>query len=234
MSEHYKSLISDDDVIKELIKDSERRQGKLIIPRLKPNLNFFQRTVNSLVSTNNRIDKGVDTFRSDYLKDEKTRKYRVPVYKSSSNKMPLVDYAFERRLVLETKDKCIRPKGNKRSQKESTKRKWEPHKLSFGSEVEDAASTDQSQVQSYKKTLQILDGISTDTDLDDLEIVNMKEPSSMRKSVMKTRAALIRIIKIKRSGREKSQKSTKINLIHLQMMIVKSGIYAVLPGIIKM
>ncbi|XP_019766766.1 uncharacterized protein LOC125504370 isoform X3 [Dendroctonus ponderosae] len=140
MSEHYKSLISDE------------------------------------------IDKGVDTFRSDYLKDEKTRKYRVPVYKSSSNKMPLVDYAFERRLVLETKDKCIRPKGNKRSQKESTKRKWEPHKLSFGSEVEDAASTDQSQVQSYKKTLQILDGISTDTDLDDLEIVNMKEPSSMRKS----------------------------------------------------
>lgn len=129
-----------------------------------------------------RIDKGVDTFRNDYLKDKKTRKYRVPVYKSSSNKPPLVDYAFERRLVLETKSKCINAKNNKRSQKETTKRKWESQKLSFGSEVEDEASSDQSQIQSYKKILQTLDGISTDSDLDDLEIENMKQAPSRRKS----------------------------------------------------
>lgn len=106
MSEYYKSLITDDEVINELIRESKRREGRLPTEatRLKPNLNFFQRTVNNLISNNTRIDKSQDTFKTEYLKDCNIEKTQSAEGQSKDSLSKLnIDYAFERQMVLQTK-----------------------------------------------------------------------------------------------------------------------------------
>ncbi|KAJ8917359.1 hypothetical protein NQ315_002381 [Exocentrus adspersus] len=55
--DYYKSLISDEEVIKALVKESKAREGELLKAktRVRPNLNFFQRTVTNLVTSNERV-----------------------------------------------------------------------------------------------------------------------------------------------------------------------------------
>ncbi|KAJ8985206.1 hypothetical protein NQ317_018235 [Molorchus minor] len=62
--EYYKSIISDDEVIKALIRESKAREGTLFKQktRVRPNLNFFQRTVSNLVSSNRRIKSRSEEF----------------------------------------------------------------------------------------------------------------------------------------------------------------------------
>ncbi|XP_018570245.1 uncharacterized protein LOC108910189 [Anoplophora glabripennis] len=72
-TEYYKSLISDEEVIKALIKESKAREGELLREktRLRPNLNFFHRTVTNLVTSNKRVSTTKD------LTYEESRK---PIY----------------------------------------------------------------------------------------------------------------------------------------------------------
>ncbi|XP_030747618.1 uncharacterized protein LOC115876072 isoform X2 [Sitophilus oryzae] len=111
MSDHYKLLISDEEVIKALLKDSKSREGKLPteVTRIKPNINFFQRTVNSLVSTNTRIDKSVDTFKSQHIK-ERTERNKADFRISPTHRKvrPKVNYSEERKLVLDNKIKFVK------------------------------------------------------------------------------------------------------------------------------
>ncbi|CAH1112657.1 unnamed protein product [Psylliodes chrysocephalus] len=72
--DYYKSLVSDDEVVNALIRDSKAREGLLEKPRVRPNLQFFQRTVNNLVSSNKRV-----TEKQEYVKaieKEKNKVYR--------------------------------------------------------------------------------------------------------------------------------------------------------------
>ncbi|XP_066149046.1 uncharacterized protein [Euwallacea fornicatus] len=112
MSEYYKSLISDEDVVKELLKDSKRRERKLQnqSSRLRPNINFFQRTVKHLVANNNRITKRVDTFKEDYLKDGKVRKLKRRVYKSAIGKPSATNYEYKRHLILRANISFVKAK----------------------------------------------------------------------------------------------------------------------------
>ncbi|KAJ8930581.1 hypothetical protein NQ314_016593 [Rhamnusium bicolor] len=75
--DYYKSLISDEEVIKALIKESKAREGELSKEktRVRPNLNFFQRTVTNLVSSNKRITttpEFIPKERSKYIRKVKT------------------------------------------------------------------------------------------------------------------------------------------------------------------
>ncbi|XP_066257774.1 uncharacterized protein [Euwallacea similis] len=112
MSEYYKSLISDEDVVKELLKDSKRREQKLPNQnsRLRPNINFFQRTVKHLVANNNRITKRADTFKEDYLKDGKVRKLKRRIYKSAIGKPSATSYKYERHLILQANISFVKAK----------------------------------------------------------------------------------------------------------------------------
>ncbi|KAJ8958536.1 hypothetical protein NQ318_002331 [Aromia moschata] len=55
-TDYYKSLISDEEVMRALIKESKARESEVLKEktRLRPNLNFFQRTVTNIVSSNKR------------------------------------------------------------------------------------------------------------------------------------------------------------------------------------
>ncbi|CAG9767814.1 unnamed protein product [Ceutorhynchus assimilis] len=107
MSEYYKSLISDEEVIQALIKESKRREGTLTTEssRLKPNLNFFQRTVNNLVSNNKRIDKSVTNFKGDYLKLPKTH---TKPHRDKPKRLP-INHAYEKQLFHDRKINFTKP-----------------------------------------------------------------------------------------------------------------------------
>ncbi|CAH1968644.1 unnamed protein product [Acanthoscelides obtectus] len=65
--EYYKQLVSDAEVINALLKEGEALNycGPVKKPRARPNLNFIQRTVSNVVSSNQRkiseIDKRIET-----------------------------------------------------------------------------------------------------------------------------------------------------------------------------
>lgn len=100
--DYYKSLVSDDEVVNALIRDSKAREGLLEKPRVRPNLQFFQRTVNNLVSSNKRV-----TEKQEYVKaveKEKNKVYRpkkVPVRK----KLP-IEYIRE---ILTNRIEFVKP-----------------------------------------------------------------------------------------------------------------------------
>ncbi|XP_060533455.1 uncharacterized protein LOC132706254 [Cylas formicarius] len=100
MSDYYKSLISDEEVIAALIKESRRREGFLSTEntRLKPNLNFFQRTVTNLVSSNTRINKTQDSLKLRLQSDKKNLKKSFV----ESDKRE-IDHVFERVEFLKRK-----------------------------------------------------------------------------------------------------------------------------------
>lgn len=135
MSDYYKSLISDEEVIQELIKESKRREGTLPTEatRLKPNLNFLQRTVNSLISNNTRIDKSQDTFKTEYLKDCNLQKPETS--DDCPNQYPLkrsqVDFAFEREMVLRTQINFVKSSETYSDSLVGRKKKIEIKKISF-------------------------------------------------------------------------------------------------------
>ncbi|CAH0548859.1 unnamed protein product [Brassicogethes aeneus] len=67
LREYYKSLVTDEEVIAALLKESSARISGLNqeSTRLRPNLNFFQRTVNHLVTTNKRINTKQEKFKQN-------------------------------------------------------------------------------------------------------------------------------------------------------------------------
>uniref|UniRef100_A0A6P7FQ77 Dentin sialophosphoprotein-like n=1 Tax=Diabrotica virgifera virgifera TaxID=50390 RepID=A0A6P7FQ77_DIAVI len=89
--DYYKSLITDDEVISALIKDSKVREGEIEKPRVRPNLNFFQRTVSNLVSSNNRIsDNQEKLIAKEKEKNKRCRPRKIPVRKKLA-----IDYIKE-------------------------------------------------------------------------------------------------------------------------------------------
>ncbi|XP_072377596.1 uncharacterized protein [Diabrotica undecimpunctata] len=90
--DYYKSLISDDEVISALIKDSKVREGEIEKTRVRPNLNFFQRTVSNLVSSNNRISDNQEKFiaKEKEKNNKRSRPRKIPVRKKLA-----IDYIKE-------------------------------------------------------------------------------------------------------------------------------------------
>ncbi|CAH1118545.1 unnamed protein product [Phaedon cochleariae] len=80
--EYYKSLVTDEEVIKALTLESQAREGTLEKPRVRPNLNFLQRTVSNMVSSNNRLTtKQKEMINKEKEKNSSYRPRRIPVRK---------------------------------------------------------------------------------------------------------------------------------------------------------
>ncbi|KAG5886296.1 hypothetical protein JTB14_001515 [Gonioctena quinquepunctata] len=80
--DYYKSLVSDGEVIEALIKESKAREGELEKTRVRPNLNFLQRTVSNMLSSNKRItNKQEAIIAKEREKNISSRPRKVPVRK---------------------------------------------------------------------------------------------------------------------------------------------------------
>ncbi|XP_057657606.1 uncharacterized protein LOC130894690 isoform X1 [Diorhabda carinulata] len=105
--EYYKSLITENEVINALIKESKMREGEIEKSRIRPNLQFFQRTVSNLVSSNNRIAVNQEKIRAkEKVKDNICRRRKVVKRKKMH-----IDYIKEIlnnpiEFVKTSKDKC--------------------------------------------------------------------------------------------------------------------------------
>ncbi|CAG9862432.1 unnamed protein product [Phyllotreta striolata] len=102
--EYYKTLVSDDEVINALIKDSKVREGVWEKPRVRPNIQFLQRTLNNIASSNKRVSE-----KRERIKEIEKGRNDVSKYKPKKiipkKKLP-IEYIRE---ILQNRIEFVKP-----------------------------------------------------------------------------------------------------------------------------
>nr|CAH7712249.1 unnamed protein product [Callosobruchus chinensis] len=111
--EYYRQLVSDAEVINTLLKEGQARESGVVAekPRARPNLNFIQRTITNMVSSNQRkISEQVKRIETEKKKNKDyiARKPREIYYKQKKEKWTDEEILAHKKAMLACRISFIR------------------------------------------------------------------------------------------------------------------------------